>query len=336
MTWDIENKVFKKNPEYCILYGGLPDILLQAPMERILKSYKELCEMMKEKGILPIIVATLPVSGHAAVNAKITLLNQQLMNYVAMNNIAWVDCSNGLAVDGKLKSAFTRDGYFLNEKGKSIFAHNIAGFMNDVLLLKDRKVASDSVTEYIASESIETIIRNSPSKVNIVMLGNSITEGGKDWNKWLERNDVRNAGKGGFTSGQLLWFLDTCVISAHPKYCFIMSGINDLFQEISFDIIYENQVILLNRLMANGITPVVFLTLYRFNDANGNRNVDKVNSSIANYCKGNNIECIDLNPYLSDETGLKKEFNKDGTHINDKGYEIWSKIVRDFLKKKRM
>lgn len=209
LTWDIDNKVFKKNPDYCILYGGLNEILLLAPMEKLLKSYKELCELMQKRDVVPIIIATLPVGGNDAVNARIILLNQRLMNYAVMNDIAWADCNKGLSVNGQLKSDITKDGYFLNEKGRDIFARNIASYVRDFLLLMKREAAPRSTTEYLVASGIEHIIRNSPSKVNIVMLGNSITEGGKDWNKWLQRDDVRNAGIGGFTTGQLLWHLDS-------------------------------------------------------------------------------------------------------------------------------
>ena len=76
------------------------------------------------------------------------------------------------------------------------------------------------------------------------------------------------------------------------------------------------------------------LTLYRCNEEKANKDVEKINDAISRYCTENNIECIDLNHYLSDETGLKKEFSLDGTHLNDKGYEVWSVVLRDFLKRK--
>ena len=71
-----------------------------------------------------------------------------------------------------------------------------------------------------------------PGSVRIVLLGDSLTANGGDWNPRLGRHDVRNAGQGGFLTGQMGWLLDTCVLAARPALCFVLGGINDLFNDI--------------------------------------------------------------------------------------------------------
>src|SRR4030043_2243534 len=73
--------------------------------------------------------------------------------------------------------------------------------------------------EKLASKRIERILKQSPRTVSIVMLGNSITEYGGNWNTRLGRTDIRNSGQGGYTTGQMLWLLDSCVIKAKPENC---------------------------------------------------------------------------------------------------------------------
>src|SRR4030042_1167019 len=80
----------------------------------------------------------------------------------------------------------------------------------------------------LSAKRIERIMKQSPHTVSIVMLGNSITEYGGDWNARLGRSDIRKSGQGGYTTGQLAWLLDSCVLKARPKYCFTLAGINDL------------------------------------------------------------------------------------------------------------
>jgi hypothetical protein len=99
----------------------------------------------------------------------------------------------------------------------------------------------------LAKNRIERILKQSPRNVSVVMLGNSITEYGGDWNARLGRTDIQNSGQGGYTTGQLIWLLDSCVIKDKPKYCFTMAGINDLSLGIPVDKVYTNYQIIIDR-----------------------------------------------------------------------------------------
>jgi lysophospholipase L1-like esterase len=62
-----------------------------------------------------------------------------------------------------------------------------------------------------------------------------------------------------------------------------------------------------------------------------NKDFAKINETLVEYCKTQNIDWIDLNPSLSDETGLKKEYTTYGTHLKEQAYTIWSKILMEYL-----
>jgi len=187
--------------------------------------------------------------------------------------------------------------------------------------------------EALAKERIDRILKESPKQVSIVMLGNSITEGGGDWNKRLGRTDIRNSGQGGYTTGQMLWYLDTCVIKARPEKCFILAGINDLSLKIPLETVYANYIQILDKLRKRKIQAIVQSTLLQTNNLAGNRNVVRLNNLLSTYCAENNLIFIDLNSSLSNVNGLIPEYTTDGTHLTEKGYEVWSNILKPYLNK---
>ncbi len=187
--------------------------------------------------------------------------------------------------------------------------------------------------EKLSQARIERILNASPDTVNIVMLGNSITEMGGDWNAKLNRNDVRNSGQGGYTTGQMIWYLDAVVIDAGPKYCFTLGGVNDLSCGIPVNQIMENYRVILKKLTDAGIQPVVQSTLYQTGNTEGNKKIDRVNDFLQNYCNTHQIDYINLNQYLSDENGLISQYTRDGTHLTEEGYTVWVNIVKAFFEK---
>ena len=44
--WELDRRLLREKPEFCILYGGLPDILLQLSVKDIFGAYKYLCSEM--------------------------------------------------------------------------------------------------------------------------------------------------------------------------------------------------------------------------------------------------------------------------------------------------
>ncbi len=186
---------------------------------------------------------------------------------------------------------------------------------------------------YVASERINRILEHKPDKTKYAMLGNSITELGQDWNKWLDRNDVINSGQGGYTTQQFTWLLDSCVLASKPEYCFIMGGINDLSLGIPVSRIFSNYKYILSTLKKHHIHAIVQSTLYQAGNSENNPKVTELNGLLIAWCNEHNIPFIDLNVEMSDETGLKKDLTTDGTHLTDAGYTVWSGILKIFIAK---
>lgn len=71
--------------------------------------------------------------------------------------------------------------------------------------------------------------------------------------------------------------------------------------------VFENQVKVLDTLLAHGIIPVVQSTIYQNNSRDKNARVKEVNGLISTYCVEHRIDYIDLNAVLSDVDELKKK-----------------------------
>jgi lysophospholipase L1-like esterase len=164
----------------------------------------------------------------------------------------------------------------------------------------------------------------------IAMLGNSLTAYA-DWNELLGRNDVQNFGVADFSIKQLSWLLDKWVIASKPGICFINGGQEDIMLGIPAERIAEDYSMILDSLRHNGIKPVVQSTLLRWEDAEGNRQADMVNLLLKAICYERNIDFINLNTVLCNNSGLKPQYTTDGMHLNSKGYELWAIMLKDYL-----
>jgi len=189
-----------------------------------------------------------------------------------------------------------------------------------------------------------------PKNIDVVMFGNSLTHG-VNWNMLLGRNDVAEMG---IVSDILSGFYNRVhyVTKLKPQVCFILGGLNDIYQWIPVEDIFSDYRKTVERLQRSGIKVVIQSTLYAGKewgkdwlaqnnpelnpvDVNAERNkqVDILNSMLKDYAQKNNIEFINLNPLMSRGNFLRSELTYDGVHLNAAGYKIWGHEVEEVLKK---
>ena len=230
---------------------------------------------------------------------------------------------------------------------KKIFLLLIILFAANILV---GQVQKDYRSNPIYQRQLEFYKIYKPENVNIVMLGNSLTHG-VDWNQLLGRNDVVGMG---IVSDILAGFYARIhyVNKLNPEVCFVLGGLNDLYQWIPVEEIFSDYKKVIENLQRNGITPVIQSTLYagrswgeewlRQNnpdasaaEVNAERNiqVDRLNSMLKSYAEKNNIIFMDLNSLMSRGNYLRSELTYDGVHLNAAGYKIWGREVEEVLKK---
>lgn len=329
-SWNLGERLLDRCPDCCIVYSGLPEILLGQPLPRMLEAFRSICERLDAAGTRPVLLLTLPSSAeHPYTNGRIARLNEALKVFAADRDYDCFDPSAGLTDGACLSTEYTADGLMLNDAGLDRFAANVRRFIGGMPPFRNALPAS--VCTNLAGEVIRRILAESPAEVRIVLLGDSLTANGKAWNQRLGRSDVRNAGQGGYLTGQMLWLLDTCVVAAHPAICFVLAGINDLFNDIPPATVFANQQRIVTRLIAGGIKPVVQSVLFVHDNAALNARIGALNARLRAWCSANGIDWLDLNRELADDNGLRREYTTDGTHLTDKGYAIWSNLLRHYL-----
>jgi len=166
---------------------------------------------------------------------------------------------------------------------------------------------------------------------SIVMLGDSLTEGGS-WNELSHRDDISNDGIAGDTTFGVLHRLDN--LSPEIKKVFIMIGSNDLGYGESVEYVFSNYKKIIEILEIRGIKPYIQSVLYvgRFDRSKrDNTNIEKLNHLLLNFSMKKGITFIDLNKELAPKGVLYIEYTTDGVHINEKAYKIWVKHISQYF-----
>jgi lysophospholipase L1-like esterase len=173
----------------------------------------------------------------------------------------------------------------------------------------------------------------------IIMLGNSITNGG-NWSELLGNNRVINRGISGDNTFGVLNRLDE-IVSSQPEKIFILIGINDLSRETPVDVILNNYRRIVSKIqLESPETRIYVQSLFPTNNEfdhfpraqNKDDEIRAVNIGIEKIAGEYGITFIDLYPHFMDKEGkLSKEYTNDGLHLMGKGYLKWTEIIRPFV-----
>tara|TARA_A100001035_G_C27761916_1_gene491672 strand:+ start:839 stop:1537 length:699 start_codon:yes stop_codon:yes gene_type:complete len=160
----------------------------------------------------------------------------------------------------------------------------------------------------------------------IVFLGNSITEGGKDWNEKFGIVGISNRGISGDSTDGVIARLNE-IIHFSPKAIFLLIGINDIYNELtpSTDYIANNILKIIKRINQELPETKIFLqTILPVEKEVYKEKIIAVNGIIKSFVSQSKFEIIDLySIFVNDEGKMKQELSYDGVHLNDKGYSVW-------------
>lgn len=176
--------------------------------------------------------------------------------------------------------------------------------------------------------------RKNPLEIgDVVFLGNSITEGGKDWSRFFNRDNVKNRGIGGdITEGVINRIDEICYYK--PEAVFILIGINDLFNgTITNEEIVSNILKMVRLLNENSPGSRVYVqTVLPTANTGMVPRITDVNKRLTAEIKSARYRIINLHSLFADEADLMKdEYTYDGTHLNAEGYEVWTNYVKQYV-----
>jgi len=172
-------------------------------------------------------------------------------------------------------------------------------------------------------------------KGDIVMIGNSITEGGGNWGEKFDNSKVRNRGIGGDVSDGVLHRLDE-IIWSKPPAIFILIGTNDVFSKNTVAITVDNIMATVNRLHKEiSKTKIYIQTVFPQNkNPILNNKVVRINELLKAKQNDKYYTIIDTYTLLADDKGfLKEAYTYDGIHLTNKGYEVWTEFLKKYVDK---
>lgn len=174
---------------------------------------------------------------------------------------------------------------------------------------------------------------------DIVMLGNSITDGG-EWTELTSGVRIKNRGISADRTYHVLDRLDP-IIAGKPWMIFLMIGTNDLGAGFSPEFTAENIDKIVDRILTETPDTRLYVqTIFPVNDAFGqahrhvNRDAEivRTNELIKALCAEKGVEVIDMWAVLADENGkLKAEYTNDGLHLTGDGYFRWADELRGYM-----
>lgn len=174
---------------------------------------------------------------------------------------------------------------------------------------------------------------------NIVFLGDSITEL-YDLDKYYADNSVVNSGESGNVCDDILSDMYNRVYKYNPSKVFLLIGINQLPDDENDKIVEDIQKIIDEIHHNRPITKIYVESIYPVNIDFDKKNVkNKDNSRIVDINKKiktkvkdiDYVEYINVYDKLIDEDKLNKEYTEDGLHLNDKGYEIVTDVLKKYI-----
>lgn len=176
---------------------------------------------------------------------------------------------------------------------------------------------------------------------DIVMLGNSLTEGGKDWAQRLGNKYVRNRGISG---DNVMGIYDRLhqILPGHPAKLFLLIGVNDLSQDSTTNGIINNISMVVDRIRKESPETKLYLqSLLPINESFGrwkklegkSAMIPEINVGLEALAREKGATFVNLFPLFTEKgtNVLSPEFTSEGLHLNEAGYKIWAKRLKKNL-----
>jgi lysophospholipase L1-like esterase len=175
-----------------------------------------------------------------------------------------------------------------------------------------------------------------PDKKLVVFAGSSSVRMWKDVQDYYPGFNIINNGFGGSQFSDLLYFTNELILKPQPDILFIYEGDNDVASNKKAGLIKRQAKELYEKVRKElPEAKIVFISpkpsIARWNLK---KKYEKVNRRLEKYCsKNGNLEFADVWNAMLDEKGLVFQdiFIQDGLHMNEKGYDLWGKVIGEYL-----
>ena len=187
-------------------------------------------------------------------------------------------------------------------------------------------------------EEIITRQSTSPKKNAMLFTGSSSVRMWKDLSSAFPGYNTINTGFGGSSMSELFYYTQELVINFKPKKIFIYEGDNDIASGKTPDQILADAQKVLNYIRGQlpKKTKVYFISAKpSVSRWKLKTEYETFNQLLKGWVeKQKNVEFIDVwNPMLGADGNVKPDlFIEDQLHMNKKGYDIWTSVLKPYLK----
>lgn len=192
-------------------------------------------------------------------------------------------------------------------------------------------VSHTAFTQKHYQERISSFKRDTLKTGDVVMLGNSLTEQGRNWGDRFGLEKVKNRGIAGDNAYGVMARLDE-IICAEPSKVFLMIGTNDLWLNDSPETIADN-IVELGHLLSQSVHTQVYVQTIMPVEA-GHDKTEKINriNELLRMAESDDFVLLDTFDAMSDDSGvLLPALTTDGVHLTSSGYDQWTDFLKPFV-----
>jgi lysophospholipase L1-like esterase len=179
-------------------------------------------------------------------------------------------------------------------------------------------------------------------KVEIVFLGDSVTDGWDDAGEFFPGQPYANRGIAGQATPEMLLRFRRDVVELRPMAVVIMAGAGDLALGLPLEETRRNLASMADIARAHEIAVVFAANLPADDYARGQAGagppgrLNELNAWIKGYALSGEHGFVDYRPALSDERGaLRPEFGAEGGRLNARGYAAMREVFHQFDREAR-
>jgi alpha-glucosidase len=123
LAWTFKD-VLREHPHVKIVFleGGINDLTLGVPPDRIFTNYVQSIAWWREHGVIPVVQSVILKTDEPGTNAVIIALDARLHGYCEAQHVEFLELNAVLAANGHLKPELSIDGTHLRPDGYPLWA----------------------------------------------------------------------------------------------------------------------------------------------------------------------------------------------------------------------
>lgn len=182
--------------------------------------------------------------------------------------------------------------------------------------------ASDT---HVYKERVSQFEQDDSTLYDVVFIGDSLTSAG-EWDEYFEDVKVANRGIWGDTAKGVLRRMDS-ILSTQAETAFILLGVNDLSLGASPREVADRYERIVTSLVDEDMDVYIQSTLPVFSSGRIQQLIEELNEYLQEIAQEfGRVEYIDVASSMS-----RDEYGFDGVHLNDRGYEVWKEVIREYI-----